>query len=137
MVFFFLIAIRNTYELTIPKKSLTYALTISVFVGLYASTYSSTFLIILHPLVAILTLIYGIYSLFEAKRSNPAAKIGAIVTGLVVTILGAILYVIFYVELGYLDIWFFMVLALMAYTGIPIMLTFNIVAKHLNLITSF
>ncbi|MBO6792639.1 MAG: response regulator [Balneolaceae bacterium] len=136
VVYFFLIAIRKIFEIPIPWKSLTSALIISVILGLYAATFSPTFLNILHPVMAILTLIYGIYSLFEAKKNNPAAKIGTIVTGLVLTIGGAVLYVTFYVALGYLNIWFFLVIVLMAYTGIPISLTFNIAASYANLITT-
>jgi signal transduction histidine kinase/DNA-binding response OmpR family regulator len=76
---------------------------------------------------------YGGWSLYRAKKQKDS-NISIIAFGLLVTIGGAILYVIPYVAFGSPSITLFLIAVLMAYTGVPIALTFNVAANYASLI---
>jgi signal transduction histidine kinase/DNA-binding response OmpR family regulator len=136
VVYYFLIAIRKIVGLSVPWKSLTAILMVSVLSGIFAVLMYQPLLNILHPVLAVGTLGFGVFSLYEAKQKDRKLRIGIITAGLVSTIGGAILYVFFYVALGSQSIWLFLVATLMAYVGIPVSLTFNVAANYANLIST-
>ncbi|MFV1885575.1 MAG: response regulator, partial [Balneola sp.] len=136
VVYFFLIAVRRIFELNIPWKALTGILVLSTIIGIASIFINREWLNILHPVLSILTLLYGIYSLWEAKQKSPENKIWIIATGILITVGGGILYVLLYIALGYQSNVLFILSILLAYTGVPISLTFNVAANYAALITT-
>jgi signal transduction histidine kinase/DNA-binding response OmpR family regulator len=136
VVYFFLISIRQIFKLNIAWRLLTGVLIFSVLSATISVTAYPGYLNILHPLLVILTLLYGAYSLIEARKVEINNRVGIIAAGLIITIGGALLYVLFYVALGYPSIWLFLIAVLMAYVGIPISLTFNVASNYANLIST-
>ena len=136
VVYFFLIAIRRIFDLTIPWRSLTSILVLSIIVGIVSIFVNKGWLSILHSVLIILALIYGIYSLWEAKQKSEGHKIWIIATGLAITIGGSLLYVLPYMAFGSQNHVLFIVSVLLAYTGVPIALTFNVASNYATLITT-
>ncbi len=136
VVYFFLISIRRVFGLVIPWKTLTSILIISIAIGIVSIYVNRGWLNILHPVLIILTMIYGVYSLWEAKKASEEHKIWIIATGLVLTAGGGILYVLPYIAFGIQSHALFIISVLMAYTGIPIALTFNVASNYASLITT-
>ena len=136
VVYFFLIAVRRVFDLSIPWKTLTGILVLSIIIGITSIYINRGWLNILHPVLIILTMIYGVYSLWEAKRTSQEYKIWIIATGLVLTAGGGILYVVPYIAFGIQSHVLFIISILMAYTGVPIALTFNVASNYAGLITT-
>lgn len=136
VVYFFLISIRKIFDLPIPWWSLTAILVFSVLSAATAISLYPAYLNVLHPALVLLTLGYGVYTLYEARSFDAFAKIGIIATGLITTVGGAFLYVLFYVAFGYSNIGLFLSAVLMAYIGIPVSLTFNVASNYADLITT-
>ncbi len=136
VVYFFLIAVRRIFDLTIPWRSLTCILVFSIIIGIISIYINRGWLNILHPVLIIFTLLYGIYSLWEAKRESEENKIWIIATGLLITVGGGILYVLPYMAFGSQSHTLFILSILLAYTGIPIALTFNVANNYAGLITT-
>lgn len=134
VVYFFLISIRKIYSLHVPWRILNGILIFSVGTGLISIHIFKPYLNILHPLLALGTFAYGAYSLRQAKKNNPDSGIMIITAGFVVTIGGALLYVIPYVAVGLPSITLFLIAVVMAYTGIPVALTFNVASNYASLI---
>ena len=136
VVYFFLISIRKIYSLTIPWRTLTGILIFSVISALVSINVYKPYMNLLHPLLALGTFVYGGFSLYQAKKKEKSATISIISTGLVITVSGAILYVIPYVAFGMQSISLFLLAVIMAYTGIPIALTFNVASNYASLIST-
>tara|TARA_R110002124_G_scaffold286675_2_gene468234 strand:- start:8452 stop:11259 length:2808 start_codon:yes stop_codon:yes gene_type:complete len=136
VVYFFLIAVRRIFYLTIPWRSLTGILVFSIIIGIISIYINRGWLNILHPVLIILTLLYGIYSLWEAKRESEENKIWIIATGLLITVGGGLLYVLPYMAFGSQNHVLFILSILLVYTGVPIALTFNVANNYAGLITT-
>lgn len=136
VVYFFLIAVRRIFDLPVPWKTLTTILIISIIIGITSIFVNRGWLNILHPLLIIGTLFYGIYSLWEAKRKSEENKIWIIAMGILLTIGGGLLYVLPYIAFGTQNHAFFIISILLAYTGIPISLTFNVANDYASLIST-
>ncbi len=134
VVYFFLISIRKIYSLAVPWRTLKTILFLATTGALVSVHVYKAVLNILHPILVLGTLGYGSFSLFEAKKKDSNSRVIIISLGLIVTIGGAILYVIPYVAFGVSSITLFLIAVLMAYTGIPIALTFNVAANYASLI---
>jgi len=134
VVYFFLIALRRIFDLPIPRKPLAGILFISIIIGVISIFINRGWLNLLHPVLVAGTLIYGIYSLWEAKRKSSENKIWIIATGLALTVGGGLLYVLPYIAFGSQSHVLFIISILMAYTGIPIALTFNVASNYAALI---
>ncbi|MBO6522750.1 MAG: response regulator [Balneolaceae bacterium] len=134
VVYFFLISIRKIYSLSIPWRTLTSILIFSVMSALVSVHVYKPYMNILHPVLAVGTFAYGGFSLYQAKKKDRKATIFIISAGLIITVGGAILYVIPYVAFGVQSATLFLVAVLMAYTGIPVALTFNVAANYASLI---
>lgn len=136
VVYFFLIAVRKTFKLSIPWRTLTTILVVSTIIGITSIYVNRAWLNILHPLLIVGTLIYGCFSLWEAKRTSTENKIWIITTGLLITVGGGILYVIPYIAFQSDNHLLLIISILLAYTGIPIALTFNVASNYASLIST-
>jgi signal transduction histidine kinase/DNA-binding response OmpR family regulator len=136
VVYFYLIAVRRIYDLPVHWTGLTLALATSVSACLYALYFHYPLLDTFHPVLAVATLVYGVYSLYEAKKSNPAHTISAVLAGLLISVGGAIAYVLMYVALGYIQDFVFVTSVLMVFSGIPMSLTYNIAYNYAGLVSS-
>lgn len=134
VVYFFLISIRKIYTLSVPWRTLTTILVISVISALISVHIYRPFINILHPGLILGTFAYGIFSLYQGRKKEAGNKIHIISFGLIITVGGAILYVIPYVAFGIQSIPLFLIAVLMAYTGVPIALTFNVASNYASLI---
>ncbi|MCH8524716.1 MAG: response regulator [Balneolales bacterium] len=133
-MYFFLIAIREVLKLVIPWKTLTSILGVSVVLAIIFMYVSPILLSLLHSILTIAIMGYGIYTLIEAKRKSPSTTIWIIAAGLIVTVTGAMLYVLPYLLLDIHHDALFMTAVILAYTGIPVALTFNVANNYADLI---
>jgi signal transduction histidine kinase/DNA-binding response OmpR family regulator len=136
VVYFYLIAIRKYYQLPMHWKWLNSIVAVFFVLNTYAIHTERTLLDIFHPVAAISTLLYGIWSLFEARKAKPGVPTGIIAGGLLVTVGGAILYVTVVIAFRVSGDFLFLMATLMAYTGLPISLTLNIATGYARLINT-
>lgn len=133
-MYFFLIAVRSIFSLDIPWRTLTSLLAVSVLCAIISIYISEVWLDIVQSVTAILIIIYGVHSLVEARRISSSSNIWIIAGGLIVTMGGAALYVIIYHALGYTYEALFLTAIILAYTGLPVALTFTVANNYANLI---
>jgi len=136
VLYFFIISIRKFYELPIKWGLMTVILMISVLIGLYISFYKFDLVAFLHVPVILLSLVYGVYSLYEAKKANPKNSITIISLGLGITILGVFLYAGVYLIISRPMDFLLYLATLLSYTGIPISLTLNVATSYAKLIST-
>ncbi|MCH8568936.1 MAG: response regulator [Balneolales bacterium] len=134
VIYFYLISIRAFYSLAIPWKTLTSGLvvilalsTVSVLNSLGLSPY-------INAIVVLLTIAYGSYSLNEAKKLSSENRILSIATGFIVTLIGALLHTLFYLALGIHSTTLLLLSGLLAYSGLPVSLTFNVAQSYSQLL---
>jgi signal transduction histidine kinase/DNA-binding response OmpR family regulator len=135
-MYFFLIAIRKMYGLSVPWRTLTAVLGLSVIIGISSVLWQPAWLTPMNAVLAVLVLGYGIFSLSQAKKQSDQAVVWIVVSGLVITLLGILIYVIPYNLLGFSIHWLFITAVLLVYTGIPVSLTFNVAYNYASLIDS-
>ncbi len=133
VTYFFSLSIRLFFKLPIPKTTLSAILIMSVLAALVSIWNDRAYLNVIHTLLGFATLGYGFYSMWEAKKVSKDNEIGIIAGGFGVTMLGAILYAGVYLGMGVTNDVLLIASALMAYTGIPIALTFNIAKSYAGL----
>lgn len=133
VIYFFTVSIRSFFKLPIPKTALTSVLIVALSAALVSIWNDRAYLNILHSVLAFATLGYGFHSMREAKKASKDNEIGIIAGGFAVTMLGAILYAGVYLGMGVTNDFLLISSALMAYTGIPIALTFNIAKSYAGL----
>lgn len=133
---FFLISTRMIFELEVPWKSLTALCVLSVVVGLIFVFIDRTWVNLLHAVIVLSTFTYTIYSFWEVKKKNPQAKVWILGSGLTITVVGSILYVIPYLVFGSQSNALFLFSVLCSFTGVPISLTFNVASNYASLITT-
>lgn len=133
VIYFFSISIRLFFRLPIPKTVLTSLLIASFLAAMVSIWNDRVYLNVLHTMLGIATLGYGFHSMREAKKASKHNEIGIIAGGFAVTMLGAILYAGVYLGMGVTNDFLLISSALMAYTGIPIALTFNIAKSYAGL----
>jgi signal transduction histidine kinase/DNA-binding response OmpR family regulator len=133
-MYFFLIAIRKMYNLSVPWRILTVVLFLSVTAALVAILRQPEWLNILNAILAIFVLGYGLYSLREAKNQSSETVIWIVASGLAITLGGIMVYVFLYIILGWSNHFLFIMAVMLVYTGIPVSLTFNIAYNYASLI---
>lgn len=79
------------------------------------------------------TIVYGSYTLYEAKKKSPDNSISTITIGFLITLFGAILHTLFYQLLGIGSVALLLASGLLAYTGLPVSLTFNVAQSYSQL----
>ena len=133
VIYFYLISIRTFYKLDVPWKSLTAGLVIIVSLALYSILNRPELMNIINPFLGISTFIYGSWSLYEAKKRSKENRILSIALGFIVTICGALLYVFVYLVLGYASVALILLATVLAYTALPVSLTFNVAQSYTQL----
>lgn len=133
VIYFYLISIRTFYNLDVPWKSLTAGLTIIVSLAVYSTLNRPELMHIINPSLGISTFIYGSWSLYEAKKRSKENRILSIALGFIVTICGALLYVFVYLVLGYSSVALILLATVLAYTALPVSLTFNVAQSYTQL----
>ena len=133
VVYYFAISIRIQLQLPVPRHVLIGLMIVSFFVLLYSAFNQRAYLNIAHPLIGIGMLGYVFMSMWTAKRENPSTNVGILIAGFAVTMIGAMLYAIPYIAFGIYNPILLSISALLAYTGIPVALTFNIAKSYSTL----
>ena len=133
VIYFYLISIRTFYKLDVPWKSLTFGLVIIVSLALYSILNKPELMNIINPFLGISTFIYGSWSLYEAKKRSKENRILSIALGFIVTICGALLYVFVYLVLGFASVALILLATVLAYTALPVSLTFNVAQSYTQL----
>lgn len=133
VIYFYLISIRTFYKLKVPWKSLTAGLIIIVSLAMYSILNKPQLMNIINPFLGISTFIYGSWSLYEAKKQSKENRILSIAVGFIVTISGALLYALVYLALGYFSVALILLATVLAYTALPVSLTFNVAQSYTQL----
>jgi signal transduction histidine kinase/CheY-like chemotaxis protein/AraC-like DNA-binding protein len=133
-MYFFLVTIRKMYGLTVPWRTLSTVLGVSVVIALAAIQWQPGWLNLLNMVLATLVLGYGVYSLMVAKKQSDQAVVWIVAAGLFITLGGVLVYVTLYIIAGLINDWIFYAAILLVYTGIPVSLTFNIAYNYAQLI---
>lgn len=129
----FTMSLRHNYRLPLHRLPMRVVLAISFAIAIYGAFHSRAYLHILHPGLAIIAVVYGIWTMIEAKRASKNNEIATILIGFLVTMGGALAYSLFYLAFRSTNDVLLIVSALTAYTGIPIALTFNIAKSYSGL----
>ncbi len=133
VIYYFSLSLRHLYRLRPHLAPMRALLGVSVAIALYAAFHSRYPLHILHPVLALLTVGYAIWTMREAKLASADHEIGILLVGFLITMGGAIGYSLVYLVLGIDSNAVLIVSALSAYAGLPIALTFNIAKNYSGL----
>ncbi|MCH8494280.1 MAG: response regulator [Balneolales bacterium] len=134
IAYFFMISVRMIFNLTVPWKTLTTLCFTFITLGIISLFIDRTWYNIIHPTMLVATMVYVFYSLWEARRVSPDAKIGIVAAGIIGTVLGSVLYTLVYLAFNFVSHGLLITSVLLSFTGIPISLTFNVARNYANLI---
>lgn len=130
VIYFYLISIRTFYHLDVPWKTLSATLIVIVSLALYSVFINEALTYIINPFLGLSTILYGSWSLYEAKKKSLDNRILNIAIGFLVTLSGALLHAFFYIVLGIDSETLILASGLLAYTGLPVSLTFNVAQSY-------
>lgn len=133
VVYYFSLSLRHYYRLPLHVGPMRIILAVSLAVALYGAFHSRNPLHILHPLLAVMAIGYGVWTMRLAKRASKDNEIGILLAGFTVTMAGTIGYSLLYLTLGFQSNELLIFSALTAYSGLPIALTFNIAKSYSGL----
>ncbi len=133
VAYYFTMSLRHNYKLPTNYIPLRVVLILSLIIAIHSAFNSRAYLHILHPGLAIIAVVYGVWTMWEAKRASKDNEIATILIGFLVTMGGALAYSLFYLAFRSTNDVLLIVSALTAYTGIPIALTFNIAKSYSGL----
>jgi len=134
IAYFFLVSVRVIFNLSVNWTVLNILFIVCTSLAIAAVYIERTWLNILHPAMAIGTLIYVVVSLYRARKEDPDARIGVVAGGLIGTALGTMLYLIPYMSMGSTNHVLFYTSVIMTFTCIPVSLTFNVARNYADLI---
>ncbi|MCH8524748.1 MAG: response regulator [Balneolales bacterium] len=133
VIYFYLIAIRTFYALAVPWKTLTLGLVAIILLSTVSVLNSLGLTNYINAIVVFITIAYGSYSLIEAKKASSENRILSIAIGFIVTLIGALLHTLFYLALGIHSTYLLLLSGLLAYSGLPVSLTFNVAQSYSQL----
>ncbi|TNE69550.1 response regulator [bacterium] len=131
--YFYIFSVRTILKLKAHTAYYTSTLIVFAALSLYFSHTNANALFFTLGLATILFLIISIQSLFEAKKVSAQTRIGVLAGGLIVTVLGALLYLIVYVVFGVSIEILIYVSILLSYSGIPVSLTLYVIQSYSDL----
>lgn len=136
VIFFYLISIRKFFDLRIHWKGLLIGLFVIVVSAVYSVVAMPSLINVINPGLGIPTFLYGSYALYEAKQKSKENAIAVIAIGFLVTVSGAVLYAFAYIALRIDSTFLLLISTLLAYTGVPISLTFVVAQNYAKLIAT-
>lgn len=130
---FFLFAIRSYFSLPLHSKPTYVFLAASAF-GLLSMVFvGRDNLELVQFAIIVIIVMYGAVSFWQARGNAEGKRILPVAMGLIVTMIGAILYVFVYGVFMYRETWVLLAVIFLAYTSIPVSLTFTTVIDYANL----
>ncbi len=130
---YFLFAIRSYYALPLHSKPTYLLLGVSA-AGLLAMVFVGRDYLELVQFAAIVAIIgYGAVTFWQARNNAEGKRILPVAMGLLVTMVGAFLYVFVYGVFMYRETWVLLTVVFLAYTSIPVSLTFTTIIDYANL----
>ena len=134
VVYFYALSIRSIFELSVPRRTLSVLCILLLITGLISVNVDRNWMNVVNPLLMFSTLTYSFYTIWQVKKKKPETKVWIIATGLIITVLGGILYLVVYLAFGINLDSLLLASILLAFTGIPISLTFNVAVNYVSLI---
>ncbi len=130
---FFLFAIRSYFNLSLHSKPTYVFLAVSA-VGLLSMVFvGRSNMEVVQFAIIVVIIAYGAVSFWQARGNAEGKRILPVAMGLIVTMIGAILYVFVYGVFMYRETWVLLVVIFLAYTSIPVSLTFTTIIDYANL----
>jgi signal transduction histidine kinase/DNA-binding response OmpR family regulator len=130
---FFLFATRSYFNLPLHAKSLYLFLAASA-CGLLSMIFvGRSYLEEAQFALIVVIILFGAVSFWQARGNSEGKRIFPVAMGLIVTLIGATFYVFVYGVFMYRDIWLLLLVTFLAYTSIPVSLTFTTIIDYANL----
>jgi signal transduction histidine kinase/DNA-binding response OmpR family regulator len=136
VVYFFILSIRKYYALSIHYRALNTLLAASFLIAIALANYDFQVLGYFHLSIIAATVLYGGFSLYQAKKLSNTVSVAIIAGGLALTMLGTFLYVGVYLIFNLSVNWLFYLSTILSYTSIPIALTLVVASSYARLINT-
>lgn len=118
--------IGSYYNLSLPKVGLRFLYGVFIIVAILATLFQGEILLLLNTGITLISFLYALYLLRKTFNSNQNIQVYVLFSGLLVVLLGAFIYSVFYRIVFPETMFFYYISATMVYLGIPISFTTTI-----------